>query len=97
MSAKLWISCLVVVLLAAVAGMTGLSLVRARNDRAATVSTAGYAFRILPPWYRTWAAYATYLAALVLLAFAAPSLLLAGLLLFDISVSGELMLAALGL
>jgi signal transduction histidine kinase len=41
--------------------------VRTRNDRAATVSTAGYAFRILPPWYRTWAAYATYLAALVLL------------------------------
>jgi hypothetical protein len=31
-SAKLWISCLVVVLLAAVAGMTGWSLVRARND-----------------------------------------------------------------
>jgi len=36
-------------------------------------------------------------AALVLLAFAAPSLLLAGLLLFDISLSGELVLTALGL
>ena len=36
-------------------------------------------------------------AALVLLAFAAPSLLLTGLLLFDVSVSGELVLAVLGL
>ncbi len=38
--------------------------VRARNGQGMISSEAQYAFRILPPWYRSWWAYLTYVAAL---------------------------------
>jgi signal transduction histidine kinase/CheY-like chemotaxis protein/ligand-binding sensor domain-containing protein/heme exporter protein D len=38
--------------------------VRARNRYGHESREAGYAFTILPPWYRTWWAYAAYLLAL---------------------------------
>ncbi len=45
--------------------------VRARNVAGVTSSDASYAFTILPPWYRTWWAYAGYVALLGLTLFGA--------------------------
>ncbi len=48
--------------------------VRARNVTGIVADEASYAFTILPPWYRTWSAYAGYAAAALLLMAAAASL-----------------------
>jgi signal transduction histidine kinase/DNA-binding response OmpR family regulator len=49
--------------------------VRARSVTGVVTDEAVYAFTILPPWYRTWWAYAGYLALLVVAVAAATRLL----------------------
>jgi signal transduction histidine kinase/CheY-like chemotaxis protein len=43
--------------------------VRARTVTGASTEAASYAFTILPPWYRTWAAYAGFAGLIALLGF----------------------------